>query len=188
MTGSRLLAVLLIVSALGCRVAPYRTENPVTVTHPSYDVVWDTTIQVTEKYFDVGYENRYDGRIETLPMAAGTLFEPWQPDTVDLAERFEATLQTIRRRAFLVVQPSADGGFSIVIEVYKELEFLGQPAFLSATSGRLIQSIEPIREVPVTSAVKPAAGWISLGRDPKLEAVMLGEIQRKLDRYSPGLR
>ena len=70
--------------AAGCAwmIVPVGVENPASITLTNYETVWETTVEVLEKYFKIGYENRYDGRIETRPVVAATLFEPWLPDSV----------------------------------------------------------------------------------------------------------
>lgn len=166
--------------ATGCRSLPAHVDNPTLVGTSDYDTVWNTTIEVVEYYFDVVYENRYDGRIETQPVVSATFFEPWLMDVVTFRDRMEATLQTIRRRAFVLVQPSPTGGFTVAVEVYKELEnsYLQSSTFIPQTA--LITSIEPVRESLVTSAVAPPAGWISMGRDSALEDRIIDEIHKKL--------
>lgn len=181
--GWRARALLLVLLLAGCRGMPAIEENPLAVAHPQYDFIWDQTIFVIEKYFDVAYENRYDGRIETLPESSPTLLEPWLPDS-SLYDRFEATLQTIRRRCFVLIQPSPTGGFNVTVEVYRELENLPRPVFSIYSSDSFINSIEPITESLVTSPIKPAAGWISLGRDLKLEAKILGELHEAIDAHT----
>lgn len=172
--------LLAIAAAGGCRGIPVQ-DNPAVVSAPNYDAVWENTVRVIENYFDIAYESRYDGRIETKPLASANLFEFWRPDAVDLKERFEATLQTIRRRGFILIQPAAAGGFNITVEVYKELEDLKQPAFATFGGGTFIQSIQPINESIVTSSIRATDGWISLGRDQKLEAKILYELHERLD-------
>jgi hypothetical protein len=165
----------------GCSSVPAMVDNPTPVGNPNYDLVWDSTVFVLEKYFDVASESRWDGRIETLPLSSATLLEPWRLDAPGFGQRLEATLQTIRRRAFVLIQPAPTGGFLITVEVYKELEDLPQPTATRYGAASFFTSIEPIPESPVTSAIKPTQGWISLGRDLKLEGIMLAEIQKAVD-------
>jgi hypothetical protein len=181
----RTVAACMVSVTLGCHSLPVTVQNPAAVGHPSYDYVWETTIEVLEKYFDVAYENRWSGWIETKPQSAATLLEVWRPDSVDIAERLESTLQTVRRRAYVHLQPGATGGFVITVEVYKELEDLPQPIGTRFGGGSFISSIEPTREEIVSSPIKPSQGWISLGRDLKLEARILDEIQRRVDGAAP---
>ncbi|QDU60984.1 hypothetical protein Pan216_18370 [Planctomycetes bacterium Pan216] len=173
-------SLILLALTAGCVSVPATFEDPTTVSCDNFDLVWETTVDVLERYFEIGYENRYDGRIETQPLSAATWFEPWRHDSIGFEQRLEASLQTIRRRAFVLIQPAPTGGFTILVEVYKELEDLPQnpTSFLGETG--IITSIEPTTETLVTSAVPVAAGWISLGRDPLLEYRIIEEIHKKL--------
>lgn len=180
----RVVCLVVMPVLAGCAGLPAYQENPATIAHHDYDFVWDATVRVVERYFEVAYENRYDGRIRTLPQTAATLFEPWLRDSVDFQERFLASLQTIRRRAFILIQRGPTGEFAITVEVYKELENLPHPAYANFGGGTFIQSIQPVQEELVTSAVQPAAGWISLGRDLKLEAQILEDIQREVEAHT----
>lgn len=176
---------LLLCLLAGCSGMPAIVENPTTLANPNYDLVWESTVRVVERYFDIAYESRYDGRIETRPQSSATLFEPWRPDAVGCYQRLEATLQTIRRRGFLLVQPSPNGGFLVTVEVYKELEDLQKPVYSNFGGGSFIPSIEPIQQALVTSAVRPTDGWISQGRDLALEAAIIRDLQKSIDGVLP---
>lgn len=168
----------------GCALAqpPAFVQNPVSLANANYEQVWNDVVLVVERYFDIAYENRYDGRIETKPVVGATCFEPWRPDSTGCRQRLEATLQTIRRRAFVVVAPAPAGGFQVLVEVYKEIEDVQNPISAEFGGGSFISSIEPIREEVVSSPVEPGLGWISMGRDKELEARILAEIQQRLDQ------
>jgi hypothetical protein len=170
--------------AVGCGGVPTSSpENPASVTLTNYETVWETTVEVLDRYFDIAYENRYDGRIETKPVVGASILEPWRLDSVGLRQRIEASLQTIRRRCFVMVYPSTAGGFQIVVEVYKEIEDLPRPAGSRMAGGAFFQSVQPIQQDVVTSSVTPGAGWISLGRDKLLEARIIHDLNSALDRY-----
>ncbi|MBY0585913.1 hypothetical protein K2X85_01990 [bacterium] len=180
-TGMMIVAVGLLA---GCGGVPTSsTENPASVTLTNYETVWETTAEVLDRYFDIAYENRYDGRMETKPVVGATIIEPWRLDSVGLRQRLESTLQTIRRRAFVMVYPSPAGGFQIVVEVYKEIEDLPRPIGSRMAGGAFFQSVQPIQQDVVTSAVTPGAGWISLGRDKLLEARIISDLHAALGRY-----
>ena len=179
------MAIAILVVA-GCASLPV-VDNPANVATTSYEKVWDTTVNVLSDYFEVTYENRFDGRIETSPSISPTIFEVWEPDAVTFRDRVEATLQTIRRRAFVLVQPAPAGGFRIDVEVYKELEDVARPVATFLPQGGLIASIEPTPEVIVTSPIEAPAGWISRGRDTALEQKILGEIVSRLDGVQPAM-
>lgn len=170
-----------LVGLCGCRSMPAFLENPTTVASNEYEQVWNGIIEVIERYFDVAYENRYDGRIETFPKTGPTLLEPWLLDAVGFRERLEGTFQTVRRQAWVLVQPTPTGGFTITVEVYKELEYLERPAFSTLGSGTFLPSIQPVHEPLVTSPIEATHGWISLGRDQLLEARILEELRFAVD-------
>ncbi|HVJ83076.1 MAG TPA: hypothetical protein VNC50_18550 [Planctomycetia bacterium] len=176
-----MLAPLLV--AGGCHGRPILAENPTLVPDPKpggYEQVWNTTVEVVDRYFDIASEDRYSGKIETLPETGSSLLEPWRPDSVDFYERLESSLQTIRRRGFVRVQPAPAGGYLVNVEVYKELEDLHQPIFTNFGGGTLVTSIMPLREQVFDQDVPAGAGWISLGRDLKLEGEILAELRSAL--------
>lgn len=179
----RFTLIAALIALTGCvSRPPTGLPNPTPIANPNYDQVWDQTVSVLDKYFEISYESRYDGRIETFPLASATLIEPWRGDAVTGYDRLYATLQTIRRRGFVLVQPGPAGGFLVTVEIYKELENLDRPVFTNfGTSGTFITSIEPIPESLVVSSVKATDGWISLGRDAALESKIIAELQQCLD-------
>ncbi len=65
-------------------------------------------IDVVDDYFKVDRELPVrlegdvlvEGQIESFPRGGSTLLEPWNRDAVNFYEKFEGTLQSVRRRAF----------------------------------------------------------------------------------------
>ena len=171
----------------GCQTTQVYRENPTTVVNSQYDTVWEHTIDVLDDYFEIASENRFTGEIVLQPLASATLLEPWRKDAVDLAERTEATFQTIRRKGYVQVLPAPTGGFSISVEIYKELEHLPGLEVASFGSATSVTSLEPTTEKVVSSPVPPSLGWISQGRDEKLEAKIIDELRRRIDHSIPAL-
>ena len=68
-------------------------ENPLVVPSTDFDTVWNKTVAVVDKYFDIASENRLSRTIVTQPMIGATLLEPWRPDSVSFTDRLESTLQ-----------------------------------------------------------------------------------------------
>ena len=166
---------LVLFSSAGCAGVPTVSANPLVIPFDDFDYVWQQTVEVVDEYFEIVSENRVEGRIETHPLVAATLLEPWRNDSVDKDERLEATLQTIRRRAFVHLSPTADG-YAVRIEVHKELEDLPHPTY--ATTGDAIFRTEFSlhREQQVVGPLPVARGWIHQGRDWKLESRILGDL------------
>ncbi len=157
------------------------SENPLVVPSSDFEAVWKAAVVSVDEYFDIASERREQRKIVTQPKSGATLFEPWEGDSVGFHERFESTLQSIRRFAIIQVDPAPSGqGWAIRVEVYKELEDLLQPDRQSM--GRAvfnnIQTVNRSREV--VGPVQIPQYWIPRGRDTKLEQAILAKIRAAL--------
>ena len=154
--------------------------NPVYVPHGPwvYGYVFEHVLDVIDDYFEIFYANRYDGRIETFPRIAPGLLEPWKPGSPDLAQRTLATLQTIRHRASVIITPANDGGFFVDVKVYKDLEDLERPVRQTAGAAAFRSDNTVQRQFEVIDATVVDSGWIPLGRDIRLEQVILKRLAR----------
>ncbi|NOY42248.1 MAG: hypothetical protein GXP26_10475 [Planctomycetes bacterium] len=149
------------------------------------DLVWEQIVDVVDNYFRIERENRVqlignvvtEGRIDTFPQVGATWLEPHRPDSDGFENRWESTLQTIRRRAVMRVIP-AQGGYFVDLAVYKELEDLPRPEH--ATSGaatfRYDNSL-PSRLGDKVLRTRFSKSWLPQGRDVVIEQQMLAEIQ-----------
>ncbi|MFM7205137.1 MAG: hypothetical protein ACKO4T_00490 [Planctomycetaceae bacterium] len=180
---------------------PPAPRNAVVLPPLDAELVWTKLVDVTDDFFKVHSEQRVvfangvptEGRIDTFPQTGATILEPWRGDSVGWDERWEATLQSIRRVATLRLSPDA-AGWRVEVMVNKELEYLPRP--MRATTGgasfrnddSLYRYGTPLPTLgqqvgdqprPVASPT-PNLGWIPLGRDPKLEQKMLGRMLAKL--------
>jgi hypothetical protein len=185
--GVGLLALLLA----GCAVGPLlenpllvRTakvvplENPVYVPQGplAYARLFDKCIDVVDDYFEIAYASRYDGRIETFPAVAPGIEQPWKPGSPDFYQRLYAFCQSVRHRAIVLITTADDGGYFIDVKVLKELEDLPQP--VRSTAGAATFRLQPTiqREFEIIEPTFYQAGWIPIGRDLKLEQVLLERI------------
>ncbi|MBL8797339.1 MAG: hypothetical protein JNM56_25785 [Planctomycetia bacterium] len=157
-------------------------ENPVYIAlgPDSYGMVFEKVIDVLNEYFEIAYSNRYDGRIETFPRIAPGYEQPWKPSTPSWYERLLATFQTIRHRAFVLIQLADDGGFFVQVIVYKELEDLPRP--LRSTAGAAIfrGSSTVDRQYEVIDPTVFERAWIPMGRDHLLEHAIAQKIKNCL--------
>ena len=157
------------------------SENPLIVPSSDFEAVWKAAVVSVDEYFDIASERREQRKIVTQPETGATLFEPWKEDSVGFHERFESTLQSIRRFAIIQVDPAPSGqGWSVRVEVQKELEDLLQPDRQSM--GRAvfnnIQTVNRSREV--VGPVQIPQYWIPRGRDTKLEQAIIAKIRAAL--------
>lgn len=162
--------------------------NPLKVPVSNHDFAWDQIVDVVSDYFPIAREERVhidqqiwtEGRVETPYQVGSTMFEPFRKDSVGSFNRWQSTLQTIRRRAILRVVPEPDG-YLVELRVDRELEDLPQPE--EATAG--VASVLNYNSLPSTarrrvSRTEWSAIWIPLGRDTPLEQEMLAKIQERL--------
>ena len=175
-----------VVSGTGCSAVALwlmpgpPATNPLVVPSCDFETVWKESVAVLDEYFDIASENRLGRTIITQPMIGATLLEPWRTDSVGLTERFESTIQTIRRHARITINPAPGGGFLVKVEVFKELEDLSKPDRQSM--GRAVFNNDfPInRSREVVGSVPVPIQWIPRGRDAKLEQVILQQIRDEL--------
>jgi hypothetical protein len=181
-----IVALVAVLPGAGCSMmALYLTPgppatNPLVVPSADIDTVWKESVAVLDEYFDIASENRLSGTILTQPKIGATLIEPWSGDSVTLTDRFESTIQTIRRHARVTVNPSPSGGFVVKVEVFKELEDLAKPD--RQAMGRAVFNNDfPVnRTYEIVGPVPLPIQWIPRGRDAKLEQVILERLRRRL--------
>jgi hypothetical protein len=184
-------------------------QSAVLVPAMNRDFAWDQVVDVVDDYFKIEHEERLklvggvvsEGRIDTLPVTGATLFEPWRKDSANLYERWESTLQSIRRRADIRVTP-VDQGYLVDVAVWKQLEAVDRPIHASAGAATFRYDTSLNRDtefdadpnrIPGDPArpIGPRAGnsgWIDLGRDMALEQEMLAKIASRLGGVAaPGI-
>jgi hypothetical protein len=157
-------------------------ENPIYVPlgPQSYGDVFEKVIDIVDTYFEIDTANRYDGTIRTFPRIAPGFEQFWKPGSPDFDQRLEATLQTIRHRAEVLIQAADDGGYFVSVTVYKELEDLPKPvrATAGAASFRSDNTVE--RQFEVIDPTVFESNWIPLGRDIPLEQEIIRQIKSSL--------
>ena len=153
-------------------------ENPIYIPQGpmAYARVFEKIEDILSDYWVIAYSNRYAGQIETHPAIAPGIEQPWKAGSPDLYQRLLAYLQTIRHRAVVVITTADDGGYFVDVKVLKELEDLAAPSRPTAGEAtyRLVPTVQRQFEV-VTGEVFDSA-WIPIGRDHKLEQVILDRL------------
>lgn len=188
MSAARLRAatLLAVVIAAGPGCAAFRPRvlapNPLPVPSNDFETVWNTTVRVVDEYFDIAEENRLARKIVTEPRPGATLFEPWYGDSVGGEQRLESTLQTIRRYAVAFVEPNAEGGYDVRVEVYKELEDLAKPERQTGGKATFPQDFPINRTREIVGPLSVSLDWIPKGRDQALESMILDRIGREIAR------
>ncbi len=155
-------------------------ENPLVVPTTDFEAVWNKTVAVVDKYFDVASENRLSRTIVTQPRIGATLIEPWSGDSVTLTDRLESSLQTIRRFAIIKIDPAPTGGYLVKVEVRKELEDMVKPDRQAAGRAVFNNDFPVNRAREIVGPVPVPVGWIPRGRDPNLEQAILAGVRDAL--------
>ncbi len=153
--------------------------NPILVRANNDEDCWERTVDLLHDYFEIERENRLDGMIETRPKVGAGLLEPWHKDSPGLRNRLESTLQSIRRRAFISVTSTPDG-YLVGVEVFKEMEDVVHNGYGNTAGNATFQENRPLqRDLRTTVGESTPYGWISLGRDTKLEERILVDLQQE---------
>ncbi|MBR5627219.1 MAG: hypothetical protein IKW74_06325 [Thermoguttaceae bacterium] len=171
--------------------------NPLFVRTDNEQYLWEAIVDVIDNYFPIAeespvrslkkqtsdgtvYYSRTEGRIDTKPVIAAGLLQPWRKTSVDVCQRLEATLQTERRYAVVRVVPE-DNGYLIHLAVYNEIENLPQPMNSGITGNNMTfgNDINQIEQPAGETA--PAKGWIPIGRNYDLEQYILKELAWRIN-------
>ena len=103
---------------MGLNVGCAGSQGPEVLSIPPgrYEVAFDTALEVARSHgMQPLLRDRRTGVIETSPVIAGTMFEPWYQDTADFSQSIDNTLSQYRMKArfeFIPGQmlPSSDSG------------------------------------------------------------------------------
>ena len=175
-----------VLSGAGCSTVSHwimpgpPAPNPLAVPSAEFETVWKESVAVLDEYFDIANENRLSRTIVTQPMIGATLMEPWRNDSVDLGDRFEATIQTVRRHARVTVNTAPGGGYLVKVEVFKELEDMAKPDRQSMGRAVFNNDFPVNRTFETVGPIPLPVQWIPCGHDPKLEQVILDRIRNRL--------
>ncbi|MDR2346129.1 MAG: hypothetical protein LBE18_08700 [Planctomycetaceae bacterium] len=170
-------------------------SNPVLIPSCDHEFLWEVLADAFDSHFETEREmpiRFYDnvlteGRLDGKPKIGASLFEPWYSDSVGCKERFDCTLQTMRRRAILRVIPQV-GGYQIEVFVYKELEDNPRPlrSPVSTANIRFKEEVESFSDR--IDIEQNTSGWIMIGRDVSMEQRLLREILYRLEHPTEIIR
>jgi hypothetical protein len=164
--------------------APLDAPSSVLLPVLDRDLLWHHLVDVVDDYFKINREQRVqqqgdillEGHLETFPETSPTVFEPWRADAATPLDRWENTLQSIRRQAQVRVIP-APQGYQVEIAVLKELEDVERPEIAGVSGASLRNDNSVHRYESPTSGRRRTLGWISLGRDVGLEQRILSDLR-----------
>ncbi|MGL4512804.1 MAG: hypothetical protein ACRCT8_06910 [Lacipirellulaceae bacterium] len=162
-----------------------RLPNPVYIQTSNPDAAWEAMAGALAAIFPIQSEQRAtvgpgvatEGAFETPWQTGATIFEPWRRDSAGAFNRWQSTLQTIRRRAKVRVVP-VNGGYEVGVRVDKQLEDLVRPERATAGAASLRNDASlPTDRLNPPSTVLSSDRWIDIGRDEPLEQRLLGRFR-----------
>lgn len=185
-------------TALGCGRLLYRFTSPVPtnfVPNPAEipaadpEFVWSQVVDTVDDYFRIVREqplqanNRVvlEGRLDTAYRTGASIFEFWRKDSTKGFEELQSTLQSIRRRATVIVRPSQNG-YGVYVQVDKEIEDVDREQFASESASSIRHDGSIVRREDLVADEPTTLGWISLGRDVTLEQQILQQIIERITK------
>lgn len=185
-----LLPVFLMFSCIGCQSTgqdpivrgAYPIENPLFVPQghdaQQYQRVYDTVYDVCHKYFDIASSNMYAGEILGVPRISAGIYDWFQYEWYDGYELWQSTAQSIRRRLQVQITPAEVGGYFVLVRVHKELEDPGMP--VNPIQHQQLRPDDPSNAQYATPSKPMGSRWIDMGRDIRLEELIVSKLKEKL--------
>lgn len=169
-----------------------RLANPINVNTQDSEFLWNQIVDTVEDYFKIKSEQRptrddlqwFAGLMETYPEVGATYLEPWRKDALEGYQRWQSTLQTMRRTATIRVLPTNEG-FSIAVEVIKEIEDVDRSQYSSEGSSAARHDGTVVRVDRALAGQPITLGWIRQENDTDLEQRILREILGRVSNVSP---
>ncbi|MEO1615885.1 MAG: hypothetical protein AAFV88_08565 [Planctomycetota bacterium] len=190
--------MLAVLACCGCSQLAYRLDrrppsqfipNPLETPPLEDQFVWSQVIDTLDDYFRIAREQpvqnsasyALEGRAETSYQVGASLFEPWRKDSTAGFEAMQSTLQSIRRKATVIVRPRG-AAYTIEVIVQKDLEDTDRTQYATETTATRRHDGTVVRPVGDQGDVPQTLGWISLGRDTSLEQRILRDIFSRLTK------
>lgn len=170
------------VISFGCLSSPPKAptvgSSSIQLSADHRDSVWEHAVVVLHRnHFQIARESKLEGVIESHYRGGSNLLEPWHPDSVGFENRLESTLQSIRRRVIVNLQPTGEGLMTVSVRVDKEIEDLPGMA-ANYEGGATFPESQPLsRDLDQVVGQTGPSRWLPIGRDPLLERQVLGQIR-----------
>ncbi len=158
-----------------------------------YDRVFDAAVwELRDRRFVVQRQDRRFGLIETQPLIASSVVEPWYSDNSTAAQAMESTLNHDRRIVYVTLQPApseleayqaggpAPTAYEVRVRVEMQRRSLPSKPLTTAAVGGIgaRESRRRMKTLRTEEGVQESR-WVALGRDPKLEARLLLAIMER---------
>ena len=136
---------------------------------------------LAKMHFTLEKADYQSGVIRTRPLPAAQFFEFWRADNVGAFNSTEANLHSIRRAVELNIGQE-DERLCITCDV--QVQRLSLPEHQVSSSARAYrmfsESSPSMQKLKLAPEQKGAMAWISLGKDTKLAAEILKQIEKRI--------
>jgi hypothetical protein len=136
-----------------------------------------------EMYFTIEKADANAGFIQTRPLPGAQFFEFWRGDNVGTDNTIAANVHTIRRTVTINISRQGEQ-LQLVCEVQAQRLSLPQRQVSSGAKiyGIFSQSSPSLQRLILNPEQKKQMAWIDLGRDSRLEAKILKQIETRILR------
>ncbi len=150
-------------------------------TPEGYAEVYERVLDAMDDYFEIVPSSRHGGVIKTYPKVAAGYEQPWKPSSPSVYERFLVTFQSIRHYAIARID-SADEGFRVTIEVYRQQEITPVPIQSLGGRGPMFRDKPTgMRMAEIVETPKNQDGqWLPAGEAPYRDFAFEQAILRKI--------
>jgi hypothetical protein len=165
----------------------FRQPNVASVTTSDFDKLWKACADtVVFDQFEIEWEDRRLGLLETYPMISKQFFEVWRSDAGDAEEVALNSLQTIRRTIRIDFSRNEAGEFIAYPKVLKEQ--LSHPERRITAQAQFSQAFNSTNEMPTRTTeqgnVVASRYWYSIGRDTEMEKQLARAISGRMGQKS----
>jgi hypothetical protein len=136
-----------------------------------------------EMYFTIEKADANAGLIQTRPLPGAQFFEFWRSDNVGADNTIAANIHTIRRTVTINISRQGEQ-LQLVCEVQAQRLSLPQRHVSSGAKiyGIFSQSSPILQRLILNPEQKKHMAWVGLGRDSRLEAKILKQIESRILR------
>lgn len=177
---SGIILVFCLVS--GCVQPPAPPKELPPVASRDYDLVWEATLKVVEKHFELWVKRKEEGYIISTYKRGEPLPDEYARDAQTGYHAAEELLHIVRRRLTARILEDYPGVYRLHLEIIRERQGYVPPRRDYSSSYSLY---EP-RKTALDDAADqgPTVTWYRLGRDLHLEKELLNRVQLYLNRHA----
>lgn len=187
-------AVMAAVVLTGCAGSAVTAPNPIEIDRVEYTRMYNAAVEVLREHgFWLDRRSHRFGTITTRDLDSPTLLEPWKAINTTDQQALESTLNHVRRRAVVTIEPALTPAhpseppqpdtepstYRMRVEVFAERSQHPNRRLTGSTTGHNIYGVLNNTPAEYRRRGITANYWQPLGRDTYLEQRILAQIVRR---------